>query len=131
MLAKELFTTVLAVGFEPYLGFYHQPRYGRPALALDMMEEFRPVIADSTALSLLNNDELKAGDFIRAGIGVSIEAEARKKIVAEYERRMQTEIVHPIFGYKVSYRRVFDVQARLLARVLLGELKEYPVFISR
>jgi CRISP-associated protein Cas1 len=131
MLAKELFTTVLAVGFEPYLGFYHQPRYGRPALALDMMEEFRPVIADSAALSLLNNKELKADDFIRAGIGVSIEAEAKKKIVAAYERRMQTEIVHPIFGYKVSYRRVFDVQARLLARVLLGELKEYPVFISR
>jgi len=131
ILVKELFSTALAVGFDPYLGFYHQPRYGRPALALDLMEEFRPVIADATAFSLLNNQELTAGDFIRTGIGISLTPEGKKKVIAGYERRIQTEIAHPIFGYKVSYRRTMEVQARLLARTVSGELKEYPVFISR
>ncbi|MDD2756102.1 MAG: CRISPR-associated endonuclease Cas1 [Methanothrix sp.] len=131
VLTKELFTTVQAAGFEPYLGFYHQPRYGRPALALDMMEEFRPVIADAAMLSLFNNEELTAKDFIRTGIGISIMPEAKRKVIAAYEHRMQTEVTHPIFSYKVSYRRVLEVQSRLLARVLSGELKEYPAFISR
>ena len=131
ILAKELFSTVLAAGFDPYLGFYHQPRYGRPALALDMMEEFRPIIADSTALTLFNKDELTESDFIKTGIGISLTPEARKKVVAGYERRMQTEVIHPIFGYKVSNRRVLEVQSRLLARVLSGEIKEYPAFVTR
>jgi len=131
VLTKELFTTVQAAGFDPYLGFYHQPRYGRPALALDIMEEFRPVIADAAMLSLFNNEELTAKDFIRTGIGISIMPEAKRKVIAAYEHRMQTEVTHPIFSYKVSYRRVLEVQSRLLARVLSGELKEYPAFISR
>jgi CRISPR-associated protein Cas1 len=131
ILTKELFVTVLAVGFEPYLGFYHQPKYGRPSLALDMMEEFRPLIADSTAINLFNNRELTPDDFIETGIGVSLSPEAKKKVVAGYERRMQTQIVHPIFGYTVSYRRILEVQSRLLARVLQGELKGYPAFVTR
>jgi len=131
ILVKELFSTALAVGFDPYLGFYHQPRYGRPALALDLMEEFRPLIADATGFSLLNNEELTEKDFIRTGIGISLAPEGKKKVIAGYERRIQTEIVHPVFGYKVSYRRAMEVQARLLARVLSGELKEYQVFMSR
>jgi CRISPR-associated endonuclease Cas1 len=95
------------------------------------MEEFRPVIADATAFSLMNNEELKQRDFIRTGIGVSLTPDGKKKVIGGYERRIQTEIVHPIFGYKVSYRRAMEVQARLLARVLSGELEEYPVFMSR
>ena len=131
VLAKELFSTVLAAGFDPYLGFYHQPRYGRPALALDMMEEFRPVIADSSALTLFNKEELAGNDFIRTGIGISLTPDARRKVIAGYERRMQSEVVHPIFGYRLSYRRILEVQARLLARVLSGEIKEYPAFVTR
>ena len=131
VLTKEMFVTVLAVGFDPYLGFYHQPMYGRPSLALDMMEEFRPLIADSVAITLFNNRELSPDDFIRTGIGISIAPEAKKKVIGAYEKRLQTEIVHPIFGYAVSYRRILDVQARLLARVLTGELKEYPAFVTR
>jgi CRISPR-associated protein Cas1 len=131
ILAKELFSTVLAAGFDPYLGFYHQPRYGRPALALDMMEEFRPIIADSVAFSLFNKKELTDDDFIRTGIGISLVAEAKRKVVSGYEQRMQMEIVHPIFNYKVSYRRVLEIQARLLSRVLSGELSEYPAFVIR
>jgi CRISPR-associated protein Cas1 len=131
ILTKELFVTVLAAGFDPYLGFYHQPRYGRPALALDMMEEFRPLIADSTAVTLFNKEELVGTDFIKTGIGISLSPEAKRKVVAGYEHRMQTEVAHPIFGYIVSYRRILEVQARLLARALFGEIKEYPAFLTR
>lgn len=131
ILVKELFVALLAAGFDPYLGFYHQPRYGRPALALDMMEEFRPLIADSTAITLFNNRELMQSDFIRTGIGISLTPEAKKKVLGGYEQRMQTEIAHPIFGYRVSYRRILEVQAHLLARTLAGELKEYPAFVTR
>ena len=131
VLAKELFVTLLAVGFDPYLGFYHQPRYGRPALALDMMEEFRPLIADSTAITLFNKNELNDKDFIKTGLGISLTPKAKKKVIAGYERQMEVEITHPLFGYTVSYRRVLEVQARLLSRVLSGEIKEYPAFSRR
>src|SRR5512137_2506030 len=107
-----------------YLGFYHRPRYGRPALALDMMEEFRPLIADSVAINLFNNEELSKKDFIKTHAGVSLTSDGKKSVVVGYEHRMETEITHPIFGYKVSYRRVLEVQARLLARVISGEIKE-------
>ena len=131
VLAKEMFVTLLAVGFDPYLGFYHRPRYGRPALALDMMEEFRPVIADSTAITLFNKRELGDKDFIRTGLGISLTSKAKKTVIGGYERQMEVEITHPIFGYAVSYRRIFEVQARLLSRVLFGEIKEYPAFSRR
>jgi len=131
ILVKDLFVTLLAVGFDPYLGFYHRPRYGRPALALDMMEEFRPLIADSIAITLFNNEELSKKDFIETGLGISLAPEGKRAVVGGYERRLETEIIHPIFGYKVSYRRVLEVQARLLARAISGEIKEYPPFCTR
>ena len=131
ILVKDLFVTLLAVGFDPYLGFYHRPRYGRPALALDMMEEFRPLIADSVAINLFNNEELSKKDFIKTRAGVSLTTNGKKAVVVGYERRMETEIVHPIFGYKVSYRRVLEVQARLLARAIFGEIRDYPPFCTR
>jgi len=131
VLVKELFVALLAVGFDPYLGFYHRPRYGRPALALDMMEEYRPIIADSTAITMLNNQELSKKDFIKTPTGVTLTVEGKKTLLAGYERRMGTEIVHPIFGYKVSYRRVLEVQSRLLARAVSGEIREYPPFCTR
>ena len=131
ILVKDLFVTLLAVGFDPYLGFYHRPRYGRPALALDMMEEFRPLIADSVAITLFNNEELSKKDFIKTQAGVSLTSYGKKAVVGGYERRMETEITHPIFIYKVSYRRVLEVQARLLARVISGEIKDYPPFCTR
>jgi len=131
ILVKELFSTALAVGFDPYLGFYHQPHYGRPALALDLMEEFRPIIADSAALALFNKKELCEEHFVKTGIGISLTPEGKKKVVAAYEQRIQDEIIHPLFGYKISYRRVLEVQARLLSRTLSGEIKEYPAFVVR
>lgn len=131
ILTKELFVILLAVGFDPYLGFYHRPRYGRPALALDMMEEFRPLIADSAAITLFNNGEVTKRDFIKTGLGISLTAKGKKSVIEGYERRIKTEITHPIFSYKVSYRRILEVQARLLARVISGEIKEYPSFCTR
>ena len=131
MLAKDWTVTLLAVGLDPFLGFYHRPRFGRPALALDLMEEFRPLIADSVVIQLVNNGEIQEEHFIERGGAVSLTAEGRKKFFLAYERRMSHLITHPVFGYRVSYRRVLEVQARLLARALSGEIAEYPSFRTR
>jgi CRISPR-associated protein Cas1 len=131
MLTREWTVVLFSVGFDPYLGFYHQPRYGRPALALDVMEEYRPLIADSLVLTVVNNGELKSEHFVRATGAVALTAVGRRKFVEAYERRMSQEITHPVFGYRISYRRVLEVQARLLARHLNGEIPEYPAFTTR
>jgi CRISPR-associated protein Cas1 len=130
-LAKDLTVTALAVGFDPYLGFYHQPRYGRPALALDLMEEFRPLIADSVVLSAVNNGIVRAADFVRRGGAVSLTRPGRARFLKAYERRMDELVTHPVFGYRISYRRVLEVQVRLLARHLAGEISELPAFATR
>ena len=131
LLVKELTVTVLTVGFDPYQGFYHRPRFGRPALALDLAEEFRPLVAESVAINLINNGEVSEGDFlVRAG-GVSLTQSGRKTVLGAYERRMAAELTHPVFGYKVSYRRTLEVQARLLAAHLLGEVPEYTPVTTR
>jgi CRISPR-associated protein Cas1 len=119
------------VGLDPYRGFYHQPRYGRPALALDLMEPFRPLIADSAVLQAINNGEIKPTDFITAGGAVALTGDGRKRFISAFERRMGHEITHPLFGYRVSYRRLLELQCRLLARHLLGEIPEYPQIITR
>ena len=119
-----------AVGFDPLLGFFHRPRYGRPSLALDLAEEFRPLIADSTVLTLINNGEVSAESFIRRGGAVALTTAGRRAVIEAFERRLETEVTHPIFGYKVCYRRILEVQARLLSRVLLGDLAEYPSFCT-
>ena len=131
MLARELTVVLQAVGFDPLLGFLHRPRYGRPSLALDLAEEFRPLLADSTVLTLVNNGEVSAESFLCRGGAVSLTAAGRKAVITAFERRLESEITHPIFGYRVSYRRILEVQGRLLSRVLLGELAEYPNFCTR
>jgi CRISPR-associated protein Cas1 len=131
VLVKELFVTLLAVGFDPYMGFFHKPRYGRPALALDLMEEFRPLIGDSVTLRLFNTGQVDEDDFVYSGLGVSLKKGGKKKLLRVYERRMSMEVRHPVFGYSVSYRRILEIQARLLSRVLMGELENYPVFTTR
>lgn len=131
MLTKEWTITLNAVGFDPMLGFFHKPRYGRPALALDLAEEFRPLIADSAALSLVNSGELSEKDFVLKAGACSLNESGRKTTIAAFERRLDCLITHPLFGYKISYRRIFEVQARLLARTLSGELPAYPNFLTR
>jgi len=131
MLAKDVVVALIAVGFDPYLGFFHQPRYGRPALALDLMEEFRPLIVDSVVLSLINTGTLKSGDFVRRAGAVALIPAGRTAFLRAYERRMDELVSHPVFGYRISYRRVLEVQIRLLARHLSGGLAEYPPFATR
>jgi CRISPR-associated protein Cas1 len=131
LLAKDVTIALQAIGFDPYLGFYHQPRYGRPALALDLMEEFRPLVVDSVVLSIINTGAIKRSDFLRRGGAVALTADGRGKFLRAYERRVDEEISHPVFGYRISYRRTLEVQIRLLARFLTGEIGEYPAFVTR
>jgi CRISPR-associated protein Cas1 len=131
LLVKDLTALLHAVGFDPYLGFYHRPRFGRPALALDLAEEFRPLVAESVVLMMLNNGEVAASDFIVRAGGVALTKEGRRAAIAAYERRLDVEVRHPTFGYKVSYRRVLEVQARLLAAHVLGEVPDYVPFMTR
>ncbi|MHB8898923.1 MAG: CRISPR-associated endonuclease Cas4g/Cas1g [Thermoguttaceae bacterium] len=131
LLVKELTVALVSTGFDPMLGFYHRPRYGRPSLALDLAEEFRPLLGDSVVLMLINNGEVAPNDFIRRAGGIALTDAGRKAVIASFERRMDTLVTHPIFGYRISYRRILEVQARLLSRVLLGEIGAYPNFCTR
>ena len=131
MLSKDCTLAALAVGFDPYIGFFHQPRFGRPALALDLMEEMRPLIAESTVLSCINNRVVTEKDFVRAGQAVNLTAPGRKRFFQMYEQRMSSLITHPLFDYKVSYRRALELQARLLAKTLTGEIAEYVPLLTR
>lgn len=131
LLAKECTLAAMAVGLDPYVGFYHQPRFGRPALALDVMEEFRPLIAESVVLTAINNRMILPKHFVQAGRAVNLTAAGRKLFFQAFEQRMNALIIHPIFDYKVGYRRVLELQFRLLARHLTGEIPDYPPFLTR
>lgn len=131
LLVKELTIVLQAVGFDPMLGFFHRPRYGRPSLALDVAEEYRPLIGDSVALMAFNNGELDHSSFLERAGAVTLTETGRKAIIAAFERRLEQEVTHPIFGYRVSYRRILEVQVRLLARTITGELPEYIPFCTR
>jgi CRISPR-associated protein Cas1 len=131
LLSKDCTLAVLAVGFDPYVGFFHQPRFGRPALALDLMEEFRPLVAESAVLSAINNRSVTPADFVRAGQAVNLSAAGRRRFFNAYEQRMNSLLTHPVFDYKVSYRRALELQARMLGKVLTGEIPEYVPLTTR
>ena len=131
LLAKDLTVTCASVGLDPYLGFYHQPRFGRPSLALDLMEPFRPLVVDSAVITAINNRMIVPDHFVAAGDAVALTAEGRKAFFRAYEQRMDQLVTHPLFDYRVSYRRMLEIQTRLLARCLTGEIWDYPVFVTR
>jgi CRISPR-associated protein Cas1 len=131
MLARDVTITCHTVGFDPFIGFYHQPRFGRPALALDLMEGFRPLIVDSAVITAINTRMVTRDDFIQVGRSVALTPKGRKRFITAYEQRMDALVTHPLFGYRVNYRRVLEIQARLLARVVSGELSRYPGFETR
>jgi CRISP-associated protein Cas1 len=131
MLTRHLTIALASVGLDPYRGFYHAPRYGRPALALDLMEPFRAIIADSVVLSAVNTGEVGPSDFVVAVTGTALTQAGRRRFVEAFERRLSQETTHPVFGYQVSMRRMLLVQARLLSRFLLGELATYPHYLPR
>jgi CRISPR-associated protein Cas1 len=131
LLSKDLTIVALAVGLDPFWGFFHQPRYGRPALALDLMEMFRPLVADSAVITATNTGMVTLSDFVTVGPSVSMQPGGRKGLLRAYEQRIDTLVTHPVFDYRVSYRRVFEIQTRLLARYLAGEIAEWPTFETR
>jgi CRISP-associated protein Cas1 len=131
LLTKELLAACLAVGFDPYIGLFHRPRFGRPALALDLAEEFRPLLADSVVLTLINNREVGSSDFLMRAGAVTLTPDGRRAVLRAWERRMSTHLRHPLFGYQVSYRRAVELQARLLAACLVGEVPQYEPLVTR
>jgi len=131
LLVKDTTVAALAAGFDPHLGLLHRPRFGRPSLALDLAEEFRPLIADSVVLTAINNGETRPQDFVDRAGAVSLTDRGRRAIIAAYERRMTTELTHPLFGYRTTYRRALEIQARLLAALLVGDTPEYRPLTTR
>ncbi len=131
ILVKELSGIAYTVGLDPFLGFFHSPRYGRPALALDMMEEFRPLIVDSVVLTMLNRGEVSDSDFIQTSKGTVMKDSARRQFWRAWTRRMDTEITHPTFGYKMSYRRMMEVQMRQFWRFCRGDSEVFFGFTTR
>lgn len=125
ILTLDLVSAIQLVGLDPYIGFYHQQTYGKPCLALDLMEEFRPIIADSTVISLINNRQITTRDFENKNGGCYLKTEARKKFYAVYEKRKNDQITHPVFKYKLSFRRAIELQVRILAKYLNNELDAY------
>jgi CRISP-associated protein Cas1 len=131
LLVKETMSGCLAVGFDRYAGLYRRPRFGRPALALDLAGEFRPLLAGSAVLALVNHREVSASGFlVRAG-AVTLAGEGRRTVIGAWERRMTTMVRHPVFGGGLSCRRCVEVRARMLASWLLGELPGYEPVVTR
>ncbi len=131
MLAKDCFAAVSTVGFDPYKGFFHANRHGKPSLALDLMEEFRPVIADSVVLTLLNNEMLTPADFLTWREACQMTDAGRRTFFQAYEQRKATVVTHPVYGYKMSYARMLEVQARMLAAYVRGSVPSYTGFVVR
>lgn len=131
LLTRTFLAALQAIGFDPYRGFFHVMRHRRPSLALDMMEPYRAIIADSVVINAVNNGEIKPEEFLRNGPACMLKPAARKALIAGYERRLEQETTHPLFGYRISMRRLIAVQMRLLARHLDGEIKTYPHYTPR
>ncbi|MBU1398410.1 MAG: type I-C CRISPR-associated endonuclease Cas1c [Proteobacteria bacterium] len=130
LLAHDIRSALETVGLDPAVGFLHRDRPGRPSLALDLMEEFRPFLADRLALSLINLRQVQDKGFIKTDTGaVLMNDDTRKTLLVAYQERKQEEIYHPFLDEKVTIGILFHIQALLLARYLRGDLDGYPPFI--
>ena len=131
LLTNKVASAVQLVGFDHFVGYLHSSFYGRPALALDLMEEFRPLIVDSVVITMLNNRMLTPDNFVIELGAYRLKQEKHKILFTKFEERLNEEVHHPIFGYKTTYRRCIELQVRLLAKWLTGEINEYPPFSSK
>jgi len=131
MLAKDCTVALLAVGLDPYWGFFHRPRHGRPALALDLMEEFRPLVVDSAVITAINTGMVARKDFTVGRTGCLLKPPGRKAYIRAFEARMDQLATHPRFGYRVSWRTLIRLQAQILARHLRGDLPAYAGITTR
>ena len=131
LLTNQVASAVQLVGLDHYVGYLHSSVYGRPALALDVMEEFRPVIVDSMVLNSLNHRMLTPNDFVVELGAYRLKDERRKVFFTQFEERLNEEITHPIFGYTVKYRRCIELQVRLVAKFLTEEIDVYQPFLVK
>ena len=131
LLTADLMSAIQTVGLDPYIGFFHQLKYGKPCLALDLMEEFRSIIADSVVITLINNRRIKIEDFTHSHGGWYLKPHRRKAFYAAYETRKNETITHPVFKYKLTFRRAMELQVRLLAKYLTGEIDRYTPLTIR
>ena len=132
LLTHNLVAACEIVGLDPYDGFFHSDVYGRPALALDLVEEFRGLIADSVVLNLVNREMVRAADFeAEAEGGVYLKPKAMKRFFRQYNARINTEVVHPLAGRRLTYQKCFEVQARQLRKLIQGEVETYTPFLTK
>ena len=131
LLMNHVLSAAQIAGFDPYIGYLHSEGYGKPALALDLMEEMRTPIVDSVVLTVINKQILQPHHF-EGEMGVyQLTAAGRKLFLQQFEQRLNTEVQHPVFEYKAAYRRCLELQARPLAKYLLGETPAYRPFQVR
>ncbi|AFY78766.1 MAG: type I-D CRISPR-associated endonuclease Cas1 [Hydrococcus sp. C42_A2020_068] len=133
LLRHDVQSAVNIVGFDPYLGYLHVERYGRPSLALDLMEEFRPLVVDAVVLSALNQGKLTPNDFIAEPLSnaVSLTPDGLKIFLRLYEQKKQSKFKHPVLQRQCTYQESFEIQARLLAKYLMGETDKYPPLVLK
>jgi CRISPR-associated protein Cas1 len=131
LLMNHVASAVNIVGLDPYVGFLHSSQYGKPALPLDVMEGFRPLVVDSVVLTLLNNQMLTRRDFEEELGAYRLTDKGRRTFLTKFEERLDTEIKHPVFGYKATYRRSLELEVRLVAKWLTGEIGEFKPFMVR
>jgi len=132
LLMHEVTTALETVGLDPCVGFLHRDRPGRSSLALDIMEEFRPYLADRLVLSLINRKQVSSGGFIHPDTsGVTMTDETRKEIISAWQKRKQETIIHPFLNEEIQLGLLPYVQALIFARFLRGDLDNYPVFIMK
>lgn len=131
MLVHECVSALRLAGLEPMIGAFHKPRPGKPALALDLMEPFRPLIADSIAISTFNRGELTEGHFVQTAAGCSLTDSGRGAFFGAWGRRMDTEVTHPVFEYRLSYRRMIMLHARMISAWLVGDINTLTFLTTR
>lgn len=132
LLTQNMMTALEVVGLDPYDGFFHADVYGRPALALDLVEEFRALMVDSVVLTVINKRILTPDDFdpVQGG-GFHLKPRPMKKFLAQYNARLQTTVIHPLAGRAITYQKCFEVQAWQLRRVIEGKLQKYTPFLAK
>jgi CRISPR-associated protein Cas1 len=131
LLMNKIASAIQIVGMDPHVGFLHSSQYGKPALALDLVEELRPVIVDSIVLTVINNRILKEHDFEEQLGAYRLTESGRRSFLHKFEERLNQEIRHPTFNYKATYKKCLELQVRLLAKALTGEIRRYPPLLVR
>ena len=133
ILRHDVQSALNIVGFDPYLGYLHTQRYGRPSLVLDLMEEFRPLVVDAVVLSAINRKSLRPQDFEHEPLSgaVSLSDEGRRTFLRLYEQKKQSKFKHPVLGRQCTYQEAFEIQARLLAKYLMQVTEQYPPLVLK